>query len=205
MNWIDFGIIVLVLYYMALGFRKGILRGALDLVGIIAVLMIALTQFRVVADLLSDLLSTSSSTVRWLSFLLCLGVLMAVVNALTRLVGYFTQKTGQTVPDRLVGAFFGMLRGAFIVSLMLILVISFPFSSSFKSQIDQSSLAPSALSIIPIVYDAFILKVVPGSRPFVDQLNQHLKESSATPVDLTSAPGSPERPAERPERPPGGP
>lgn len=188
MNWIDIGIIALVLFNMARGFRNGLLRGVLDLAGVFLVLCIALTQFTRISTVLSDLLSMSSNTIRWLSLLVCLGVVTGVINAITRLVGLFIGKMGPTVLERAGGAVFGTLRGMVIVSLLLTLMHSFPFRAPFKSPIEQSSLAPSALSIVPMIYDGFIVKVVPGSRPFVDQIAQPLKDSSNTPADVTRFP-----------------
>lgn len=184
MNWIDTGIIALLLYQMAMGYRKGLSRGVLDLIGIVAVVIIALTQFRLISDLLGEILSSSSSLIRWLSFFLCLGLSLALINGLMRLVSRFIKTSSSTWINRLIGLILGGTRGVIIASVLLILYVSLPISTPFKSQIAQSSLAPSALSIVPLIYDTIVPRFKPDSRPFVEQLNHEFRSSKT--VDTAS-------------------
>ena len=184
MNWIDTGIIALLLYQMAMGYRKGLSRGVLDLIGIVAVVIIALTQFRLISDLLGEILSSSSSLIRWLSFFICLGLSLALINGLMRLVSRFIKTSSSTWINRLIGLILGGTRGVIIASVLLILYVSLPISTPFKSQIAQSSLAPSALSIVPLIYDTVVPRFKPDSRPFVEQLNHEFRSSKT--VDTAS-------------------
>ena len=184
MNWIDTGIIALLLYQMAMGYRKGLSRGVLDLIGIVAVVIIALTQFRLISDLLGEILSSSSSLIRWLSFFLCLGLSLALINGLMRLVSRFIKTSSSAWINRLIGLILGGTRGVIIASVLLILYVSLPISTPFKSQIAQSSLAPSALSIVPLIYDTVVPRFKPDSRPFVEQLNHEFRSSKT--VDTAS-------------------
>lgn len=184
MNWIDTGIIALLLYQMAMGYRKGLSRGVLDLIGIVAVVIVALTQFRLISDLLGEILSSSSSLIRWLSFFLCLGLSLALINGLMRLVSRFIKTSSSTWINRLIGLILGGTRGVIIASVLLILYVSLPISTPFKSQIAQSSLAPSALSIVPLIYDTVVPRFKPDSRPFVEQLNHEFRSSKT--VDTAS-------------------
>lgn len=184
MNWIDTGIIALLLYQMAMGYRKGLSRGVLDLIGIVAVVIIALTQFRLISDLLGEILSSSPSLIRWLSFFLCLGLSLALINGLMRLVSRFIKTSSSTWINRLIGLILGGTRGVIIASVLLILYVSLPISTPFKSQIAQSSLAPSALSIVPLIYDTVVPRFKPDSRPFVEQLNHEFRSSKT--VDTAS-------------------
>lgn len=177
MNWIDFLIIALILYNAARGFRGGLLQSTVNLIGFLVVLCIALTQFTRISGLLSDVLSRSSHTISWLSLLVCLGVASGLINAMTRLVGLFIKKTNPSVVDRAGGTVLGSLRGVLVVSLVLTVIRYFPVATPLKSSLEQSALAPSALSIVPIVYDGFVVKVVPSSRPFVDQIDRTLTGS----------------------------
>jgi len=184
MNWIDTCIIALLLYQMAMGYRKGLSRGVLDLIGIVAAVIMALTQFRLMSDLLGEILSSSSSLIRWLSFFLCLGLSLALINGLMRLVSRFIKTASSTWINRLIGLILGGTRGVIIASVLLILYVSLPISTPFKSQIAQSSLAPSALSIVPLIYDTVVPRFKPDSRPFVEQLNHEFRSSKT--VDTAS-------------------
>lgn len=187
MNWIDIGIIALLLYQMAMGYRKRLSQGVLDLIGIVAVVIITLTQFRLVSDLLGEILSSSSSLIRWLSFFICLGLSMALINGMMRLVSRFIKTSSQTWIHRLTGLLLGGTRGAIIASVLLLLYVSLPVSTPFKSQIVQSSLAPSALSLIPLVYDAVVPRINPSSRPFVDQLEYYFRSNKTVDTAFMTA------------------
>ena len=177
MNWIDFLIIALILYNAARGFRGGLLHSTINLFGFLLVLCITLTQFTRISGLLSDILSRSSHTISWLSLLVCLGVTTAIVNGITRLAGLFIKKANPSVVDRAGGTILGSLRGVLVVSLVLTVIRYFPVAAPFKFSLEQSALAPSALSIVPIIYDGLVVRVVPGSRPFVDQIDRTLTSS----------------------------
>lgn len=177
MNWIDFLIIALILYNAARGFRAGLLQSAVNLIGFLIVLSIALTQFTRLSGPLSDMLSRSSNAIRWLSLLVCLGVASGLINVMARLVGHFIRQSNPSLFNRIGGTLLGSLRGVLVVSVALTVIRYFPVNAPFKSSLEQSALAPSAMSIVPIIYDGFVVKVVPGSRPFVDQIDRALTGS----------------------------
>jgi membrane protein required for colicin V production len=187
MNWIDIGIIALLLYQMAMGYRKRLSRSVLDLIGIVAVVIITLTQFRLVSDLLGEILSSSSALIRWLSFFICLGLSMALINGMMLLVSRFIKTSSPTWLDRVIGLLLGGTRGTIIASVFLILYVSLPISTPFTSQIAQSSLAPSALSIIPLVYDTVVPRIKPDSRPFVEQLEFYFRSNKTVDTAFMTA------------------
>lgn len=189
MNWIDIGIIALLLYQTAMGYRKGLSRSVLDLAGIAAVVLITFTQFRLVSDLLGDLLSSSSPVIRWFSFLICLGLSMALINGVTCLVGRFIKTGSPTWINRITGLLLGGTRGIIITGMILMLYVALPVSTPLKSQFAQSALAPSAASVIPMVYDAVALRIRPDSRPFKDHFNDYFRSGKATDRTFITASG----------------
>jgi membrane protein required for colicin V production len=158
MNWIDIGIIALLLYHLAIGFRKGAEKSALDFVGTFIALLIALNQFGRVSGALADLLSSSAVATRWLGLMITVGLLVSVMNGLSRLIGHLVKGSSPSFFNRLIGGGFGFFRGVLIIAVILLLCVSFPYSSSLRPDIEQSSLAPSALSALPLLYGASLVE-----------------------------------------------
>ena len=179
MNWIDIGIVALLLYQAAAGFRNGFRRGLLDLAALLAAIAITITQFTYVSDLIRDITSAPPLMARWLSFFGCFFVSILLLNGGLHVTGRFIRKRRHSWPDKAVGFCLGSCRGIILVSFLLTVFTMMPIPGPISTQIDQSPLAPSALAIVPMVYDSIASRVLPGSRPYIEHLNQYLALPSA--------------------------
>ena len=198
MNWIDIAIVILVLYQAATGFRKGPARSLLDLAGIVSALVIALTQFGLVSGLLGRLTGLPPGWLHWFSLFACLILSLALANAVTGAVARSFQAGSRSLLSRLAGMLIGGARGYVISSLLLILYAFMPFTGTARAEIDRSSLAPEAMTIIPTIIDSVMDRLEPGSPPFMEELERYLRSTQAPPAPAD--PGQPrassdERPA----------
>ena len=198
MNWIDIAIVILVLYQAATGFRKGPARSLLDLAGIVSALVIALTQFGLVSGLLGRLTGLSPGWLHWFSLFACLILSLALANAVTGAAGRSFQAGSRSLLSRLAGMLIGGARGYVISSLLLILYAFIPFTGTARAEIDRSSLAPEAMTIIPSIIDSVMDRLEPGSPPIMEELERYLRSTQAPPAPAD--PGQPrassdERPA----------
>ena len=198
MNWIDIAIVILVLYQAATGFRKGPARSLLDLAGIVSALVIALTQFGLVSGLLGRLTGLPPGWLHWFSLFACLILSLALANAVTGAVARSFQAGSRSLLSRLAGMLIGGARGYVISSLLLILYAFMPFTGTARTEIDRSSLAPEAMTIIPTIIDSVMDRLEPGSPPFMEELERYLRSTQAPPAPAD--PGQPrassdERPA----------
>jgi len=198
MNWIDIAIVILVLYQAATGFRKGPARSLLDLAGIVSALVIALTQFGLVSGLLGRLTGLTPGWLHWFSLFACLILSLALANAVTGATGRSFQAGSRSLLSRLAGMLIGGARGYVISSLILILYAFMPFTGTARAEIDRSSLAPEAMTIIPTIIDSVMDRLEPGSPPIMEELERYLRSTQAPPAPAD--PGQPralsdERPA----------
>ena len=174
MNWIDIVIVILVLYQMAAGYRKGFAGSLLDLAGIVAAVVISLTQFGLVSDFLGRVTGFSSGWLHWFSLFVCLGLALALANAVTGVIGRSLRGASKSLLDRVTGLLLGGARAFFIASLMLILYVFTPFSGTSREYLERSSLAPGTLSIVPAIIDSVMNRLDPGSPPLMDELERYL-------------------------------
>lgn len=177
MNWIDIAIVILVLYQMAAGYRKGFAGSLLDLAGIVAAVVISLTQFGLVSDLLGRVTGVSSGWLHWFSLFVCLGLSLALANAVTGAVGRSFRGASTSLLDRVAGFLLGGARGCVIASLLLILYVFIPFSGTARQHVDGSSLAPRTLPIVPAIIDSVMNQVDPGAPPLMDELERYFRSA----------------------------
>ncbi len=180
MNWIDIAIVILVIYQMMSGYRKGFAGSLLDLAGIVAAAVISLTQFGLVTDLLNRVTGLFPGWLHWFSLFACLGLSLALANTVTGVAGRSFRGASKPLLSRLTGFLFGGARGCVISSLLLILYVFMPFSDTARAQIDRSSLAPGTLSIVPAIVDSIMNRVDPGAPPIMDELDRNLRSTQRT-------------------------
>ena len=174
MNWIDFAIGILILYQAATGFGKGLVRSLLDLAGIVAAVVISLTQFGLVSDFLGQLTGISTGWLHWFSLFACLVLSLALVNTVIGGTGRSLQGAAKSLLDRSAGLVLGGARGCVIASLLLVLYALLPFTGTAKTQLEGSSLAPETMSIVPAIIDTVMDRVAPGSPPVMEKLERYL-------------------------------
>lgn len=124
MTWIDWGIVIVLAGSVLTGFQQGILRSVCSLGGLFCGLVIAAWNYPRIAGLLLPVLRIEAIADA-IGFLLIAFFVMALAN----FVGVVLSKTlhgiGLGCLDKLAGAAFGLLQGALIVTLCILVVVAF--------------------------------------------------------------------------------
>ena len=120
MIWVDYTILAVIGLSALISLMRGFVREALSLAGWILAFWVALTFTRELADLLPASISVPSArlAIAFLSLFFLALLLAALVNFLAV---QLVEKTGLSGPDRLLGAGFGIARGAVIVAILVLL------------------------------------------------------------------------------------
>ena len=120
MIWVDIVISGIIVISALFSLMRGFVREALSLVGWIIASWLALTFAGDVAELFLSGISTPSLRVVvafTILFVLTL-VIMALIN---KFASKLVKKSGLTGTDRIIGMIFGVVRGALIVSILILL------------------------------------------------------------------------------------
>jgi len=172
--WIAAGVIVAATTIE--GVRQGVVRRAVELVGLIAVFVFASR----LADLLGPRLvswfgmgSSASFYVSWAVVLV--GGIVAVRLAAAglrklvhlTLVGWL---------DRLGGGVLGLAFGLLLASCLFILVWTIPVSESLREDMEASEPAEALLNFAPALYDAG--SELLGGQRFFDMLEEHVRPAA---------------------------
>jgi membrane protein required for colicin V production len=172
--WIVSGVIVALTTVE--GVRQGVVRRAVELVGLIAVFLFASRLADLLAPQLASLFGMGSSTAFYVSWAVVLvGGVVAVRLAASgmrklvhlTLVGWL---------DRVGGGVLGLAFGLVLASCGFILAWTIPVSEELREEIEASEPGNMLLHLAPAVYDAGV-ELIGGER-FFDMLQEHLQPAA---------------------------
>ena len=141
MNWVDFVIIGIIAISAVVSFFRGFLREALSLLIWVVAIWMAVMFYPDVEPLIPQEWGLPS-TVRMA--LAGAGILLGVLilgGIVTWALGSFLDKTGMSGTDRVVGVFFGGMRGIILVAIAIIVIGLVPAIAD-NSYWKQSKLVP---------------------------------------------------------------
>jgi len=138
MNTLDWLLVLLLAYSVVRAFLRGFFREAFALGGLILGFLFACWFYQPLALDLKGLI-TSTPVAELAAFLLILAGTMILASLLGRLLRHTASAIGLGFVDRLLGAAFGLVRGAFLGVTLLLATTAFLPSAPW---IENSLLAP---------------------------------------------------------------
>jgi membrane protein required for colicin V production len=141
MNWLDIVVLLIVAASVFTSFRKGLSREIIGLVSVVLALMLGIWFYGTVAGFLNQYLTSRGVSNLCGFFVVFAGVLL-LGSLFSYIVGRFLRVTGLTILDHLLGAVFGMARGALIAVALFMAVMAFSNGDQPPSAIVHSRLAP---------------------------------------------------------------
>lgn len=151
-NWVDFTIIGIILFSVIIGFFRGFLR---ETVSLIIWLSAIIVPFKFV-DCMQVHLKTwiVSYTIRYVITLIALFLAISIIGIFLNMVIHtLVSKSGLSITDRLLGVFFGAVRGLFIVTVLLMFASVVNIQDS--GELAQSRLVPGFKNIITWLHQFF--------------------------------------------------
>lgn len=119
MIWVDWVILAIIGVSALISLLRGFVREALSLAGWIAAFFLAKLFYEPLSELLVDHIETNSIRlgVSWVAIFVATLVIAGLINYT---VGRMVDAAGMSGTDRLLGMFFGALRGVLIVALLVL-------------------------------------------------------------------------------------
>ena len=141
MNWLDIVLLVIVAASVVTSFRKGFSREVIGLISVLLALGLGIWFYGVAGAFLLPYVS-SRSIANFAGFLIVFCVVVSLGSAVSWLVGRFLKMTGLSVFDHILGAGFGVLRGALISVALVMAIMAFSTSEKPPAVLAQSLTAP---------------------------------------------------------------
>jgi uncharacterized membrane protein required for colicin V production len=178
-NWVDFFIFVVLIVAFANGYRRGIFKEISTFIGLLAAIVVTVYYAGWLALKFEGKFNFSPSVIYLISAL----ILFIGFQVALKLLGHFFYKMVKITPlkkyDKIGGAAFGLVKGAFAVSMIFLAFILYPKFQSFNQSIDQSTMAPVFRKIVPVSFDLG-MKFHPSNAKFVDKVKTGILGSKAT-------------------------
>ena len=153
---ITIGIAVIVIFFLADGVRRGLLRSVFEIVGLVAAFFCAAYFGHYLAAQLAGATRISHQA---LLYFFSFVVFVAVV-VVFHLIGLVLQKIASATLlgpiDRLGGAVLGAVKGVLVVSLLLVILTWLPMPRSFKERVREHPVAARVYPVLPQMYRTFI-------------------------------------------------
>ena len=129
MNWADYTIIGIIALSALISLFRGFIREVLSLLAWVGAFWAAAAFTHIVAAHLAPYIAVAGARTV-IAFVGILIVTLLIFGIINYVVGKLLATTGLTGPDRLLGAVFGLLRGAAIVAIMVFLAGLTPLPTS---------------------------------------------------------------------------
>ena len=158
------------------GVRQGIVRRAVELVGLILVFILASRRAGLLAPELDGLFGMNASGAFYTAWAVVLigGVVAVrlVASGLRKivhltLVGWF---------DRVGGGVLGLAFGLIIASCVFVLTLALPIGDSVREEMEENPMAALLLNLAPAVYDAG--REIIGGERFFDMVREHVEPAA---------------------------
>ena len=167
MNLLDLAILVIVVLIAVRGFFRGIIQEAATLFGIIASFFLASYYYNELARFLHGYTNNYLLLLYFFSFLLLFGLSFFLFRVFGLLINKLVHLTFFGWADRVLGGFFGLLKGGVLVFFLVTLLTL--FLPKQNSLINQSRLFPWVISLT----DQITL-LIPGK--ITEDFNQKKRE-----------------------------
>jgi len=182
MIWVDFVMMVLLLFALIAGAKRGFFSGINGLIGLVAGIIVAINYTDLITHRVLSHMRVSPVAVTVLSFLFFL----VVVYFFFKILGYLFYKFAELKPlgkiGKVAGAIFGVIQGWIVLGFLLILLMFLPLPQGAVKALDSSMLAPMMRGTIPFIYEESA-PLHPQSPHFIKKIEKALD------VDPVGSPG----------------
>jgi|GEM_PF-262144 len=175
MNWVDIVVALILLFFFIAGARKGFIREVTGLIGIIIAFLLGISGTPIWSQILVDRLKFPPSLATLVAFLLIFILAFILIRALGNFLFKVVRATPLDALDRLGGSFIGILKGALIISLVLIFLGLFTLPDAMVREMNDSWSATPLRTVAPALY-RFVKEGVPQMRSLGDVVGDSLEK-----------------------------
>ncbi len=155
MNWLDIVLIVALVIPTVIGLKRGLIKAALSLAGLIIGVIVAGNLYQPLSRVLGFIPNEDVANIT--AFILILVVVMVIAMILARLLKFVASVVMLGWVDHIGGAVFGFLMGAILWSALLAIWVKF-FGTELVTESFLAAVLldkfPMILALLPSEFDA---------------------------------------------------
>jgi len=173
MNWIDIVLGAVVLLFVIRGVLKGLIREGTGVGGVLLGLIVGINRYQQLGEVIYTEFGVLSPKVCYIvAFIIIFGGI-AILGTIAGILIHNILSRHSAIRGLEEGGGFvlGLLEGALVCSIILILLSLSPFSTKFEQWSKDSILKPYLLKAGPFIYDS-IASLTPGkAKKFIEKLD----------------------------------
>ncbi len=162
---------VFILYFAWKGFHNGLVKEIFRIVGLVLAGFVAFQYAEKLANLISPYAEMSPEYLPYLAFIILFVVALVAVQLIVTFFDTLIQLLLLSIPNRMFGSLFGVLKSSLLISIALIILAG--FGQPNMEVINQSRLYKPLLKVAPASYD-IVARVLPGVKPYKDSVERYL-------------------------------
>ena len=149
MNWIDLIFIIIFVLYVYDGYRRGFMRLAWELIGLVVAFFGAIKFYLPLSNFFVNVWHFDASYSRPVSFLLIWAVTQGVFYLFGKLLAYYVPALiKQSRLNQYLGIIPAILKGVILVIVICILFLMLPISENFKDKLANSFFGKNILKVV---------------------------------------------------------
>lgn len=164
-------------FFVIKGLFRGFFQEVLGLVGLLFALILATKYMSNAAVWVDKFLNIPPALATILAFLLIFFGIIFGFQLLTHLLQKITRVSFLGWLEKLAGGIVGFLKGATIVSLLILFISMIPFAQKLIPGRADSKLFEPTKTFAPKVFN-LLMEVIPGSKTFYSELKESLEKFS---------------------------
>ncbi len=153
---VDAAILVILFFFLIIGIRRGLIRQVLHVVGII----VAFIGAFYLAHYLAHYIHGRFDVDHRVSLVISAVALFVGIIILFHIIGLALQKVARITLlgplDRIGGGVFGLLKGALLVSLLLVIILSIPLPSTVRNELARDPLVAAMYPVLPVLFNLVV-------------------------------------------------
>jgi membrane protein required for colicin V production len=178
MNILDFLILLPIAYFGYRGFRNGLIREVLSIIGIILAVFLTFHYMDEISSYIQPFFEADASYVPFIAALLIFIGTLIIVNVIAHLAQKVLETVHLNVINRIAGLAFGALKCGIIISALLLVVAGFNIPS--EQTRNESVSYPHVIYLAPWAYDT-VATVYPGAKDFVQTVQKSFENHNPIP------------------------
>ena len=184
MNYIDYILIAIILIGFILGYKDGLVRKVIGLLGLVIAIFLAITYSGNLGDYLSPMFNNENYLAKIVSGFVIFFATLLLFAIIKRLI-HPTDKVNKFL-NQLLGGIAGTLQIVFITSVFLLILNTISIPN--KDDINNSVLYSSIYSVVPTTIDLIVgsdFKTEGFLKDYLESRdNKEVPEEFANPIDL---------------------
>ncbi|HEX9655097.1 MAG TPA: CvpA family protein [bacterium] len=177
MNYVDYIIIAVAGFFIVRGLIRGFFAEVLGLVGLVVALILATKFMSDLSAWIDRFIDIPAVIATILGFVVIFFCVILAFQFIAHMLERVFKSAMLGWLDKLGGAGVGFLKGATIVSLLLIFISLVPFGSRLVPGLPESRYYEPARNFAPKLFN-LIMEVVPGSKSFYVEVKESLENFS---------------------------